>query len=715
MRRIFGFILPLCLVLLTMQEAPASAAAPVAKPLFGSVYRDVSPVFNVSASSAFSLTLNLGKGTYDAGYITKLFRVYADRACTIDINAEVTYDARTKSVKIAPPTIENSVYYRPAFDKSGSRSWGGQQKYYLVVALDAAATKPAKLKTPLRMMFSVGSTVPMPELTAEISESGNTALAWDSVPGATRYNVYFGDRTGLKLLTDVTRTSFNLTYDSGSQTRMNTLLSENYDYAVTAVVRGIESRLSNVIRGGDLVANAPSMLAPEQEKQYFLADGSELAWLPLSAKVQTRQELEAGSGNYVTLNLPVIWDLSISTDSNGNRFAGSILGTNFQLYASFDTPPTEEQTADFYPFNALSSFGASDGEAIMNFESVPKTKVASSSVPFNLTKTIRLALSSKPPARSLEQAILDGLSARKTMINLIDYPVAGDSDLLKETLTKIIAQSPLVLDERRFSFDYKSNALNVEYAASQATINKQQDEIRAKVAAVIASILTPDMSDIDKEFAIHDWIASNSEYRNEVFLEYTNGKDSNEIERMYPSAFNPYGVLIEGSGASQSYAESFKLLADEAGLPAIVMTGWIGGLPHVWNMVKISGLWYHVDVTNNDSGLPYHVFNVTGEQLIDSYSPNPVLLPNKGIATIMNSDGSYDYYALVGQYARTEEQLRDLLDEGFETGETFCVKIPPGMPMEHAITIMQQQFEGNEAASVYTSYQTQLNVLALIK
>ncbi|MBK5201560.1 MAG: hypothetical protein JJE21_08530 [Spirochaetaceae bacterium] len=63
-----------------------------------------------------------------------------------------------------------------------------------------------------------------------------------------------------------------------------------------------------------------------------------------------------------------------------------------------------------------------------------------------------------------------------------------------------------------------------------------------------------------------------------------------------------YSVLINKRGVCASYARAFQYIMNSLGIPCIVVTGELKGIPHAWNMVEIENLWYHIDVTNGNSG-----------------------------------------------------------------------------------------------------------------
>ena len=62
---------------------------------------------------------------------------------------------------------------------------------------------------------------------------------------------------------------------------------------------------------------------------------------------------------------------------------------------------------------------------------------------------------------------------------------------------------------------------------------------------------------------------------------------------------NPYGLLVKRYGICLSYATTFQLLMDLAGVECITVVGASSdsGSDHAWNMVKLEGEWYCVDPT----------------------------------------------------------------------------------------------------------------------
>lgn len=121
--------------------------------------------------------------------------------------------------------------------------------------------------------------------------------------------------------------------------------------------------------------------------------------------------------------------------------------------------------------------------------------------------------------------------------------------------------------------------------------DKQTDK---KAKAIIKKVITAGMTDAEKVKAVHDYLVLNCAYDYENLLRGT-----------IPSvSYTAKGALLKKKAVCQGYAESFKLLMDMAGIPCKMVTGTAdngsGYAGHAWNMVKVDGKWYQIDVTWDD-------------------------------------------------------------------------------------------------------------------
>ncbi len=145
----------------------------------------------------------------------------------------------------------------------------------------------------------------------------------------------------------------------------------------------------------------------------------------------------------------------------------------------------------------------------------------------------------------------------------------------------------------------KEVSILFQYSNDRESILKRNLEVQNKIDEIIRSVIKPGMTDFEKEIAIHDYIAGNSRYDNN----YEKGKVPKD-------ANTSYGVLINGTGVCGGYASAMNKLLKAAGIESIIITGEAGEKgkyePHAWNLVKLDGEYYHIDVTWND---PIYTFN----------------------------------------------------------------------------------------------------------
>lgn len=69
-------------------------------------------------------------------------------------------------------------------------------------------------------------------------------------------------------------------------------------------------------------------------------------------------------------------------------------------------------------------------------------------------------------------------------------------------------------------------------------------------------------------------------------------------------SYGPYGGLVDRAAVCLGYAVSFQLLMDMSGVECLTIVGaaFNSTGDHAWNMVKLDGEWYCVDVTWDANG-----------------------------------------------------------------------------------------------------------------
>lgn len=153
------------------------------------------------------------------------------------------------------------------------------------------------------------------------------------------------------------------------------------------------------------------------------------------------------------------------------------------------------------------------------------------------------------------------------IINIIHDSALKD-DYLSRSLAKIKVEG-----------NGKTAKVNVVYRT-----NKEQEEfVDRKIKESISEIIDENMSDYDKVKAINKYLINQFDYDETL------------------KSNNAYSALMTGKTTCQGYAMTAYKMFNEAGINNKIVLGDVKGIPHVWNKVEISGVWYNIDITNNDS------------------------------------------------------------------------------------------------------------------
>lgn len=153
--------------------------------------------------------------------------------------------------------------------------------------------------------------------------------------------------------------------------------------------------------------------------------------------------------------------------------------------------------------------------------------------------------------------------------------------------------------------------LSVWQGGDPTALTEKNRAVYDAAVQVIGEIVTDGMTDYEKELAVHDWMTAWGLYDPEA---NSHAPDASPD----PDNDNPYGFLIHQVGICRGYASTFQLFMDMLGIECITVPGFSGGDEHAWNMVRLDGEWYCVDVTWDDptGGSPGHrYFNVTSQYL----------------------------------------------------------------------------------------------------
>ena len=149
--------------------------------------------------------------------------------------------------------------------------------------------------------------------------------------------------------------------------------------------------------------------------------------------------------------------------------------------------------------------------------------------------------------------------------------------------------------EMKYSGSSSGNRITFTTKISYYTTKAQEDALTSKLNQVMKSLDLGTKTEYQKVKAIYDYIAHH------VVYDYTNLNNES-----YKLKYTAYAALINGTSVCQGYANLFYRMCLMAGLDVRIITG--GDNPgvsnHAWNIVRIGGLYYNIDVTWDSDPVP---------------------------------------------------------------------------------------------------------------
>ena len=176
-----------------------------------------------------------------------------------------------------------------------------------------------------------------------------------------------------------------------------------------------------------------------------------------------------------------------------------------------------------------------------------------------------------------------------------DRPSPSESSTPEPQETEYVASYPGRCDFTQPNEDdmslYDTSAILAAWGTGDpAALSSYDRDIYDAACKVLNTVLRDGMSDLEKETAVYRWIVNNVDY------DWTH---TNVLEDTPRESFTPYGGLVNRTAVCLGFATTFQLLMDLAGVECITVLGAsrYSTEDHGWNMVRLNGNWYCVDVT----------------------------------------------------------------------------------------------------------------------
>lgn len=208
-----------------------------------------------------------------------------------------------------------------------------------------------------------------------------------------------------------------------------------------------------------------------------------------------------------------------------------------------------------------------------------------------------------------------------------------------------------------------------------------------------------EMSDYEKEMVIHDYLIRTVTYDEESIQEEEQRIRHGEI-------YNILGPLLRKKAVCWGIACAFKLICDYCGIKCFVIVGDAlpirdGSAGHAWNIVRLDGENYHVDVTwdikkKGDISFVYDYLNLNDHLIkMDHAWDDEIYPPCKAL--------TYNYYKRNKLYVRKLEQIPDYISNSISAGKKYITfKFANEMPTKEKIE--EKIFEGIDKTNFYGSY-----------
>ncbi|RKT35656.1 hypothetical protein DEU34_0159 [Microbacterium sp. AG1240] len=523
-------------------------------------------------------------------------------------------------------------------------SWAPLDALYLVQYIDRdgnAYDKPIVTRAQIRKHDTAPAT---PEVQYAPTADGYLDLTWTAVPGAESYSIVF------------TRQS-----DRGGNTY--TVLGTVDASATTWSSRGAVPEDCYFVGAADTVQNCA--LAPVyQAASEGLATGYGVVALAADGTPSFMQRFDATALNdslpgEVAIERPVgttTWYSGAPESFPTRARAVTVGGTQAQVPLQFDRAERNESGTTGWIYARAAGTAATvrlgwdgiDGSWDAFVEGVRSRLDSATPEKAGLVNASFLEVAEPLPADipiSRERPVVDfpvpdefGEIGEYVAANLIAGNRRIDMDAVanpfsdRELVEAVISQTPYAyVGQYSFASVDGRTVLEVSYDLEPDAMRDLQERTREKARAVVAEVVREGMSERDIALALNDWMTGNAVYDYAAF-ENVAPNPSLARDPEYAHAWRPDGVLLAGTAVCGGYAETFKVLSDEAGLDTVYVLGMVGTVGHAWNKTYWDGQWWVIDTTWNDTTPANELFAISDAEALDRWehelSPSRWTIPS---------------------------------------------------------------------------------------
>ncbi len=223
--------------------------------------------------------------------------------------------------------------------------------------------------------------------------------------------------------------------------------------------------------------------------------------------------------------------------------------------------------------------------------------------------------------KKLYAALFEGVAAHKTTIDV--RSIGANADDLDKAFYAMYYESP--------QFFWLMGGYSQSYNSSSIlTVSPMYNQSASQAAKVLPKI-EAGIEDILEEAAKKESTFEVVKYLHDSIIDLTTYQRDNGTEYIR----TPEGVFLYGKALCEGYAKTFAYLCQSMGIDCFCVGGKTEGGDHMWNLIKLDGKWYHMDVTHDDptgTATPmclYDYFCVTSAQIAKTHTlvDNPFTVP----------------------------------------------------------------------------------------
>ncbi len=203
-----------------------------------------------------------------------------------------------------------------------------------------------------------------------------------------------------------------------------------------------------------------------------------------------------------------------------------------------------------------------------------------------------------------EKLLYKQIYANAVKLNSTFIPVVNlDVETTNKVLESVCNDHPeLYFLENSFKYKYTYDNICRQITLKFNSLDKADKKFDEEIDNIV-KVANTFNTDLEKEQYVHDTLIDKINY------------DSNAEYNQ-----SAYSALVNNNTVCAGYAKAFQLIMNKLNIPTYYVTGTANGEHHAWNIVKLDGEYYNVDLTFDDTADKYKYFNKSNDEFSLTHS-----------------------------------------------------------------------------------------------